>query len=93
MAKERGYFPRELFHKTDRLPRRRCPTCGYTHQAQDEVCEVCREKAPVKRPTGVGEGLQIVKPRPVRENAEASHDSPPCEHDLTDESEALIGME
>ena len=42
---------------------------------------------------GVGEGLKIVKPRPVRENAEASHDSPPCEHDLTGESEALIGME
>ena len=49
MAKERGYYPIGLFHKTDRLPRRRCPKCGYTHQGQDEVCEVCREKAPVTR--------------------------------------------
>ncbi len=43
MAKERGYYPIGLFHKTDRLPRRRCPQCGYTHQGQHEVCEVCRQ--------------------------------------------------
>ena len=49
MAKERGYFPRELFHKTDRLPRRRCPECVYTHQGKDEVCEVCRAKAEVTK--------------------------------------------
>jgi len=49
MAKDRGYYPVGLFHKTDRLPRRKCAKCGYTHQGQHEVCEVCREKADVTR--------------------------------------------
>ncbi len=49
MAKPRGYYPRTLFHKTDRVPRRRCPKCGYRHQGQHEVCEVCRAKVAVTR--------------------------------------------
>ncbi len=49
MAKPRGYYPRALFHTTDRVPRRRCPKCGYSHQGQHEVCEVGREKVAVTR--------------------------------------------
>ena len=48
MAKATVYYPRaEMLHRTDRLPRRRCSQCGYGHQGQHEVCEVCREKADV----------------------------------------------
>jgi hypothetical protein len=50
MAKAlRIYYPGQLFHPTDRLPRRRCPHCGYTHQGQHEECEVCRERVAVTR--------------------------------------------
>ncbi len=49
MAKPRGYYPRALFHTTDRVPRRRCPKCGYSPQGQHEVCEVGREKVAVTR--------------------------------------------
>jgi hypothetical protein len=50
MAKPYRYYPRELFfHPGDRLPRSRCPKCGYTHQGQNELCDVCVAQVKVTR--------------------------------------------
>ena len=50
MAKAMVYYPLgELLHKTDRLPRRRCPQCGYGYQGQHEVCDPCRQAVKAER--------------------------------------------